>query len=223
MREYIYLILICSVLFSGCITGDIQVTSSPDGSEVYFDTMYQGTTPSTIKNVAFGNHTIEFRHQGYKNWSTNVSISSDTSLIFSELRPIPTLTPTSLITPTPTATQPLTPLPNSDKYALCDKKYPGTTYNPSTDKCERDNYKYCNAYFPGSNYDSITKTCVFPTPTQPPVSYYSYCTRNYPGTIYNPSTNKCEYPSNFNWYEWCAHKYPGTHYNPSTYTCDWQK
>ena len=125
MREVIISILICCVFLSGCIQnqnsgkGDIQVTSSPRGAEVYLDNGYRGTTPTTIKDVSFGSHTIEFRYQGYQSWSTGVSVTSGTSQLQASLTPIsqptiqtPPTTPPS-ISPLPTQltpTQPTTPI-----------------------------------------------------------------------------------------------------------------
>lgn len=78
-------ILIGCVLISGCISGQdsgkgtLQLTSSPSGAQVYLDSQYQGSAPSTISNVGPGNHTLEFRYPGYQSWSSTILVSSGTS------------------------------------------------------------------------------------------------------------------------------------------------
>jgi len=75
-------ILVLCVFLCGCTTplpektGSVTITSSPSGSEVYLDNEYHGTTPSTINAVPAGNHTVEIRERGYKNWSQNITVAS---------------------------------------------------------------------------------------------------------------------------------------------------
>ena len=86
-------ILVCCVLLSGCISsqekGTLQLTSSPSGAQVYLDSQYQGSTPSTITNVEPGNHTLEFRYPGYQSWSTAILVSSGTSHYYAALTRLP--------------------------------------------------------------------------------------------------------------------------------------
>jgi len=80
---------VCCVLISGCISsqekGTVQLASSPSGAQVYLDSQYQGSTPSTITNVEPGNHTLEFRYPGYQSWSTAILVSSGTSHYYAAL------------------------------------------------------------------------------------------------------------------------------------------
>jgi len=82
-------ILVCWVIISGCISGQekgtLQFSSSPSGAQVYLDSQYQGSTPSTITNVEPGNHTLEFRYPGYQSWSTAILVSSGTSNFYAAL------------------------------------------------------------------------------------------------------------------------------------------
>ena len=82
-------ILICWVLLSGCISnqekGTLQLTSSPSGAQVYLDSQYQGSTPSTLTSVEPGNHTLEYRYPGYQSWSTPLLVSSGTSHYYAAL------------------------------------------------------------------------------------------------------------------------------------------
>jgi len=101
-------ILVCCVIISGCIAsqekGTLQFTSSPSGAQVYLDSQYQGSTPSTITNVEPGNHTLEFRYPGYQSWSTAILVSSGISNYYAALTRNPDiLVPQnkSLIIPSP--------------------------------------------------------------------------------------------------------------------------
>ena len=102
-------IFVCCVLISGCISsqekGTLQLTSSPSGAQVYLDSQYQGSTPSTITNVEPGNHTLEFRYSGYQSWSTPILVSPGTSHYYAALRHLPdtqvTQDKTPLIIPSP--------------------------------------------------------------------------------------------------------------------------
>ncbi len=86
-------ILVCCVLLSGCISGQekgtLQLASSPSGAQVYLDSQYQGSTPSTITNVEQGNHTLEFRYPGYQSWSTPILVSSGISHYYAALTRLP--------------------------------------------------------------------------------------------------------------------------------------
>jgi hypothetical protein len=104
-------IFVCCVLISGCITnqdsgkGTLQLTSSPSGAQVYLDSQYQGSTPSTITTVEPGNHTLEFRYPGYQSWSTAILVSSGTSHFYAALTRHPDIQvpqdKSPLSTPTP--------------------------------------------------------------------------------------------------------------------------
>jgi hypothetical protein len=93
-RDIVISILICCVFISGCISGQgtgkgtLQFTSSPSGAEVYLDSQYRGTTPSTISGVEAGEHTLEFRYPGYTSWSANITVQSDTALFYASLTPV---------------------------------------------------------------------------------------------------------------------------------------
>ena len=89
--KLLILIFVGCVLISGCISsqdsgkGTLQFTSSPSGAQVYLDSQFQGSTPSTITNVEPGNHTLEFRYPEYQNWSTAILVSSGTSHYYAAL------------------------------------------------------------------------------------------------------------------------------------------
>jgi hypothetical protein len=92
-RKIFILPLIFFVLLAGCIdektpeTGTIQFTSSPTGAQVYLDSQFRGTTPSTLTGIEPGNHTIEFRYTGYQSWSSPMLVSSGPNNVFVALSP----------------------------------------------------------------------------------------------------------------------------------------
>jgi hypothetical protein len=96
-------ILVLFVFLCGCTTplpektGTVTITSSPSGAEVYLDNEYHGTTPNTINAVPAGNHTVEIRERGYKNWSQNITVTSGrTASVSPSLLPEATTVPTTV-------------------------------------------------------------------------------------------------------------------------------
>jgi hypothetical protein len=93
IREIFIVLLIFFVLLSGCVaektteTGTIQFTSSPSGSQVYLDSQFRGTTPSTLTGIVPGNHTLEFRYPGYDSWSTVMVVTPGQNNVFAALLP----------------------------------------------------------------------------------------------------------------------------------------
>jgi hypothetical protein len=104
-------ILIFSIFIAGCITGQspgggtLQLSSVPVGAEVYLDNQYHGSTPCTIADVTAGNHTLEFRHDGYENWLVTIAVSQETYQLNATLTPLsqPASQPTSMMS-TPVST-----------------------------------------------------------------------------------------------------------------------
>ena len=87
------IIVIVFVLLSGCVSGPgsqkgtLNLTSSPSGSEIYLDNQFHGTTPVTIPEVGPGSHTLEYRHSGYKSWSTTITVTPGSSNYYAALAP----------------------------------------------------------------------------------------------------------------------------------------
>lgn len=108
IREILTLILV-SILLAGCITdqppekGTIQLTSLPSGAEIYLDDQFRGDTPSTIMGIEPGNHTIEYRSNGYKNWKADITVPSGTSNYFAALTAKPASEPSADSSVTKTA------------------------------------------------------------------------------------------------------------------------
>jgi hypothetical protein len=94
-------LLVLCVFLCGCTTplpektGTVRIASSPSGAEVYLDNEYHGTTPGTINAVPAGNHTVEIRERGYKNWSQNITVTSGSTASVS-----PSLVPGAVTVPT---------------------------------------------------------------------------------------------------------------------------
>jgi hypothetical protein len=113
IREILVLIFV-SILLAGCITNQppekstLQLTSLPTGAEIYLDNQYQGSTPTTIAAVEPGNHTLEFRSNGYRSWKAVVTVPSGTSNYFAALTAEPGSVPGTEISPAATAAVPAT-------------------------------------------------------------------------------------------------------------------
>jgi hypothetical protein len=116
LKEIVICLLALSVFLCGCTTppqektGAIRITSTPSGAEVYLNNEYHGTTPNTINAVPVGNHTIEVRERGYKNWSTSIAVTSgDTASASPSLVPVAVSTVTATPTAAPEVTKKVAP------------------------------------------------------------------------------------------------------------------
>jgi hypothetical protein len=109
MIRKILILIGISILLAGCVTsqpaekGTLTLTSSPAGAEIYLDSQYKGTTPSTIPDVEPGNHTLEFRSNGYKIWKSVITVPSGPSNYFAALTVQPGSVQTMDITPATTS------------------------------------------------------------------------------------------------------------------------
>src|SRR5512137_1940070 len=118
MSKCLPLLIITLVLITGCITpvpkdtpadiqttGSVEVSSTPQGAEVYLDNVYKGTTPVTIIEQP-GSHILELRLRDHQSWSKSIQIVGGTKVYMdTTLAPVPVLT--SLQTTVPT-TRPTT-------------------------------------------------------------------------------------------------------------------
>jgi len=91
--------LIACLLIAGCTMnqidkGTLQFSSSPEGAQIYLDNQYKGTTPSTLADVSAGQHTLEFRYQGYKSYFANITVTTGNASYFASLTPVQTVTTT---------------------------------------------------------------------------------------------------------------------------------
>lgn len=55
-------------------TGNISITSSPSGAEVFVDGVSKGTAPITVSNIALGSHAVKCRLSGYLDNETTVNV-----------------------------------------------------------------------------------------------------------------------------------------------------
>jgi CubicO group peptidase (beta-lactamase class C family) len=55
--------------------GTVQVTSNPDGADVYSDGAFVGNAPSTLKLLP-GKHTVRVTSSGYKDWSRDITVQA---------------------------------------------------------------------------------------------------------------------------------------------------
>jgi hypothetical protein len=124
-------VVVLLVLVSGCTTtlpraspsdattGSLDISSIPQGSEIYVDGVYKGTTPKILSDVPAGSHFLELRYAGYTSLKKSVEIKAGTiSYVDASLSPIvvptslPTTVPTTIPTTKPTPV-PTTPIPKT--------------------------------------------------------------------------------------------------------------
>ncbi len=56
--------------------GTLSVTSSPDGAEIFIDSIGYGHTPAIVK-IAAGKHSIQLVTQGYKDWISDLELKEN--------------------------------------------------------------------------------------------------------------------------------------------------
>jgi predicted transglutaminase-like cysteine proteinase len=62
-------------------TGFLSIASSPDGASVRIDGNDAGTTPTPLKRMSAGNHTVTVYREGYWNFTRNVTLAGGKSLL----------------------------------------------------------------------------------------------------------------------------------------------
>jgi hypothetical protein len=93
VQKLVLFLVVISVLASGCISdqastqGTVQFQSSPAGAQVYLDTIFKGTTPTTVTGISPGNHTLEYLYSGYENWNSVITVSPGPSTMVVALLP----------------------------------------------------------------------------------------------------------------------------------------
>lgn len=108
------------VLLSGCIaepvakTGTVQFASQPTGAQIYLDSQYRGSTPSTLTGIEAGSHSVELRYTGYENWDAMMTISPGANNVFVALVPAQGVS-SGTVAPTVIATIPPTAVPSRDQ------------------------------------------------------------------------------------------------------------
>ncbi|NYT07662.1 MAG: PEGA domain-containing protein [Methanomicrobiales archaeon] len=74
-------------------TGTLQVSSDPQGANIFLDNVCRGVTPLTIPTVEAGTHTLLLRLQGYHDYSSSITIAPGQALqVQAALSPAPTQT-----------------------------------------------------------------------------------------------------------------------------------
>jgi hypothetical protein len=114
IRKTLLVLVIFFVLLSGCMsepvpkTGTVQFSSSPPGAQIYLDSQFRGSTPSSVADIVPGNHTLEFRYPGYESWSAVMVISPGQNNVFAALLQKPVTTgQESVVTSTITTASPV--------------------------------------------------------------------------------------------------------------------
>jgi hypothetical protein len=96
------------------LEGALRVTSSPPGAAVTIDSVYAGTTPVTVSNLALGYHSIALKKTGYQDQIARGYVNfRQTATVSATMVPVGDL-PVPTTSPSPTETHPLvipTPTP----------------------------------------------------------------------------------------------------------------
>ena len=150
---------------SGATTGSLDISSTPQGSEIYLDGGYKGITPLVLSDVTTGSHMLELRYAGYTSLKKSVEIKAGTTSYVDaslSLIIVPTSLPTTLSTTIPTTKPtpvPTTPVPKT--LAGC-WKFENTTGNTTI--------FYMFEFEPGgSGWMTGTKTSPLKTESMPPL------------------------------------------------------
>ena len=77
-------------------TGQVTVSTSPQGAAIWLDTKYRGNTPLLLAGIPQGNHAITLKMDGYRDWSSTVNVQGGS---YAEIST--TLSPGSSPAPTP--------------------------------------------------------------------------------------------------------------------------
>jgi len=64
-----------SVSASDATKGKINLSSTPDGADVYVDNSFVGNTPAAL-TLSAGPHTVKVSQDGYKDWQKDLSVMS---------------------------------------------------------------------------------------------------------------------------------------------------
>lgn len=73
--------------------GSIDISSSPSGASIYVDSVYEGTTPNIVEDLATGYHKISLIKTGYTDWAKRVKVTEgDTITIDADLDAITLVT-----------------------------------------------------------------------------------------------------------------------------------
>ncbi len=84
---------LCLILYSWSIAQDslsnLDITSQPQGAQIYLDGILSGSTPNILNRVPTGEHTIKIGREGYEDWITVLSVDQvDTYKVHAILNPL---------------------------------------------------------------------------------------------------------------------------------------
>jgi PEGA domain len=60
-------------------SGIAEVTSDPNGAEIYLDNKFIGTTPSTL-HISEGTHTLALKSARHTDWTRSINILKDSTV-----------------------------------------------------------------------------------------------------------------------------------------------
>jgi hypothetical protein len=66
--------------------GNVSVSSSPPGANVFIDDVYEGITPVNLTGISSGSHVLRLQINGYGDFETSIQVSSgETTIAFGSL------------------------------------------------------------------------------------------------------------------------------------------
>jgi hypothetical protein len=83
-------------------TGQIVVTSSPGGANIFLDNVFRGISPLTLTEIPDGSHTVMVRMDGYTDNAQTITVTgaavTQVAVALSEIVPTTTKSPVSVVT-----------------------------------------------------------------------------------------------------------------------------
>jgi len=74
-------------------TGQLYVSSTPSGAEVFVDNVFLGITPVSLSNITAGTHTVMLQMQGYSDWTGTAQVTAgQSSAVAASLTALPQTT-----------------------------------------------------------------------------------------------------------------------------------
>jgi hypothetical protein len=74
--------------------GELSLSSTPSGANVFVDNNFMGITPLTLKDIPVGSHVVTLRLTGYQDYQTTTSVNAGaTSTVAAGLSPVVPTTP----------------------------------------------------------------------------------------------------------------------------------
>ncbi len=68
-------ILTYEVILKPAVTGTLEIQSTPGNAEIFINNRYEGFSPLQIPDLPVGTHSMLVKHEGYQDWTGNVTVT----------------------------------------------------------------------------------------------------------------------------------------------------